>query len=186
MNINMSAIMSKTKAFAESTEGKKRMEACLEKYKKEGRSSTAAGGKLITEETMYEAGDKMISVLRDMARNMDLPESVMKHFDSLDCLPPVRMPDGSYTMAIYFEDDLHRDSLMPDRYEGAHNIIAILNNGYSENKNMEKVWGVWHGARIHALTGRAGLQFMQQAVSDFNGNYSSDYGVVASVGDVYQ
>ena len=49
MNINMSSIMSKAKAFSESPEGKRRMKACLEKYEKEGRASTGAGDKLITE-----------------------------------------------------------------------------------------------------------------------------------------
>ena len=44
MNINMSSIMSKAKAFSESPEGKRRMKACLEKYEKEGRTSTGAGG----------------------------------------------------------------------------------------------------------------------------------------------
>lgn len=186
MNINMSSIMSKVKAFSKSPEGKRRIQACLEKYKKEGRSYTWAGDKLITEKTMWEAGAKMIDILRSTARSMDLPESVTKHFDSLECLPPIRMPNGSYTMKICFTDDLHRDSLRPDLYDGANNIVAILNNGYSENKNMEKVWGVWHGARVHALTGRTGLRFMQQATMDFNVKYGAEYGVTAIEGEIYQ
>lgn len=186
MNINMSSIMSKTKAFSESPEGKRRMKACLEKYEKEGRASTGAGDKLITEKMMWEAGAKMIDVLRSTAHSMDLPESVVEHFDSLVCLPPIRMPDGSYTMEICFTDNLHRDSLRPDLYDGANNIVAILNNGYSENKNMEKVWGVWRGTRIHALTGRTGLRFMQQAAMDFNASYGAEYGVTAVEGAIYQ
>lgn len=190
MNINMGAIMRKTVTFSDSPEGKRRMKACLEKYEKEGRTTTAAGDKLISEDMMWEAAAKMIQVLRDVARDFDLPESVMKHFGSLDCSSPMRMPDGSMRVYIYFDDgfdnSLHRDSLQPDKYGGVDNIIAVLNNGYSKHENMAKVWGVWHDIRVHALTERTGLHFIQQAVDDFNGNYGYEYGVTAVAGEDYQ
>ena len=69
--------MSKTKAFSESPEGKRRMKACLEKYEKEGRASTGAGDKLITEKMMWEAVSKFIHVMKTTAADYDLPESVM-------------------------------------------------------------------------------------------------------------
>ena len=41
-------------------------------------------------------------------------------------------------------------------------------------------------AYIRSRKDREGLQFIQQAVQDFNGNYGSDYNVVALAGDDYQ
>ena len=84
MNINMSSIMSKTKAFSESPEWKRRMKACLEKYEKEGRASTGAGDKLITEKMMWEAVSKFIHVMKTTAADYDLPESVMEHINGIE------------------------------------------------------------------------------------------------------
>jgi len=110
------------------------------------------------------------------------------------------MPDGSFTIYITFDDDLHRDSLYSDGYEGVRNIVAVLNNGYHA-KNY--VYGDWDN---HAPTGeskfdgrsidtsafirsrkdREGLHFIQQAVQDFNGNYGADFNVTAIVGEDYR
>lgn len=210
MNINMGSIMRKAMSFSESPEGKRRMKACLEKYEKEGRKTTAAGDKLISEDMMWEAAAKMIQVLRDTARSMDLPESVLRHFDSLDCTKPIKMSDGSMVINIYFEDKfdggLYRESL--EDGEGGHtgdginNIIALFNNGAHASKF---VYGWWNGhkpegealtrsggqldadyAWVRSRKDREALHFIQQAVSDFNGNYGYEYGVTAVAGDEYQ
>lgn len=206
MNINMSSIMSKTKAFSESSEGKRRMEACIEKYIKDGRKATATGDKIITEDMMYEAAGKFITVLRATANEMDLPDSVLKHFDSLSCSRPIKIPDGSTEIYVYFEDDLHRDSLDDgiNGYtgEGINNIIALLNNG-THAKGY--VYGYWEGheptgesifragsdlhakyAWVRSKKDRDPMRFIQQAIIDFNGNYGAEYGVTAIAGDQYQ
>ena len=79
----------------------------------------------------------------------------------------------------------------------------MLNNGYNAKGY---VYGWWEGheptednayrsgwtgsgstdAYIRSRKDREGLQFIQQAVQDFNGNYGSDYNVVALAGDDYQ
>lgn len=187
--INMSSIMSKVGAYSRSVDGKLRMKDCIEKYQRSGKTTTGTGDKLINEDMMLEAASKMITILRDTAREYNLPESVMRHFGSLGCSSPIRMPDGSTYIYIYFDDGfdggLHRDSLQPNKYGGVDNIIAVLNNGYGKHESMAKVWGVWHDVRVHALTERTGLHFIQQAVSDFNGNYGYEYNVTAEVGEAY-
>ena len=185
MNINMDSVMSKVKAFSESSEGKMRVKNCLEKYKKEGRHTTATGDKLMTETMMREAAYKFIDVLKNTAHGMNLPESVLRHFDSLDCSNPIQMRDGSSIMYVYFADDLHRESLQPERYDGVDNIVAVLNNGYDRHENMAKVWGEWHDMRNHGMVERTGLRFIQRAVDTFNGNYGSEYNVTAFAGDEY-
>ncbi len=185
MSINTSSIMSKIEAWSKTDAGKRRMKEVIDRYQKEGRKATAAGSTMLTADTMYKAAGKLIETLRSTAIDMGLPDSVLEHFDSLEPSAPFKMPDGSTTMYIYFHDDLHRDSLQPNKYAGADNIIAVLNNGYEKHENIAKVWGVWHDMKIHGLTERTGLQFMQKAVSVFNGRYGSMYHATAEVGPEY-
>ena len=203
MAVNLDSIMKKVDRFSKSVEGKKRIQAVLDRYKKEGVRKTAAGDVIVTEDMMHEAAAKLIHVLRQTAAGFGLPASVMEHFDSLDASNPIEMPDGSTVMYIYFVDNLHRESLDPDSYGGVDNIIAVLNNGYSAG---DYVYGWWEGheptennayrsgwtggrlgrAYIRSRKDREGLRFIQQAISDFNGNYGSDYNVTAVAGDDYR
>lgn len=211
MNINMSSIMSKVDAWSKSPEGQRRMKACIDKYKKEGRSTTAVGDKIVTEKMIWEAASKFIAVLRSAASSYDLPDSIIKHFDSLECSRPIHLHDGSTVIYVYFGDDLHRDSLEDGSGyyggkfggytgEGINNIIALFNNGANAK---EFVYGWWNdhsptgSAFAHSLPGddfawvrskkgREPLRFIQQAINDFNDNYGADYGVSASAGSDYQ
>lgn len=203
MNINMSSIMSKTKAFSESPEGKRRMKACLEKYEKEGRASTGAGDKLITEKMMWEAVSKFIHVMKTAAADYDLPESVMAHINGIESSGYItKLPNNEgYEIHLSFSGDLHRDSLDNDLgYEGVDNIVALFNNGYHA-KNY--VFGWWNGhkatgdgvlrsgvgsdfAYIRSKKEREALRFIQQAVMDFNAGYGAKYGVIAVESTIYR
>jgi len=186
--INMNSIMGKVRSYIRSAEGKLRMKQKIEQYRRDDVHKTAGGGKVVTYAMMREAAWKFIKVLLDTARGYDLPPSVMQYFYTLNYSEPQQMPDGSTTIFVYFDGDgdLHRESLMPEDYSGIDNVVALLNNGYDEHPNMAKVWGEWHGRFIHGLTERAGLQFIQQAVNDFNSNYGTAYNVTAVAGDDYQ
>lgn len=200
-NIDLSSIMKKVEAYGRTANGKLKMKECIEKYSADGVGKTAAGDKIMTEVDMHTAAAKMVHVLQTTAQSYALPASIMKHFDNLECSEIYKMPDGSSTIYIYFGGDLHRDSLYPDGYEdGVSNIVALLNNGYHA-KNY--VYGDWDGhsptgesrfdnrsidtsAYIRSRKDREGLQFIQQAVRDFNGNYGSDYNVTAVAGEDYE
>lgn len=199
-SINLNSIMKKIESYGRSVRGKLRMKECIEKYHADGVSKTAAGDKVVTETEMWEAASKLIGVLRNTARSYGLPASVMKHFDSLECSKIYTMPDGSSVIYVYFGDDLHRDSLYSDGYDGIRNIVALLNNGYHA-KNY--VYGDWDGhspsgesaldgrsintsAYIRSRKDREGLHFIEQSIQDFNGNYGSTYNVTAVAGDDYK
>ena len=199
-NINLDSIMRKVSAYSRTDNGKAKMRDVIQRYRDSGTGRTGAGDKVITKEDMLIAADKMISVLRSTAQSYGLPASVMKHFDSLDCSRVYEMPDGTSVIYVYFMDDLHRNSLQPEGYNGVHNIVALLNNGYHA-KNY--VYGYWEGhsptgesrfdgrsidtsAYIRSRKDREGLQFIQQAINDFNGNYGADFNVTAVAGDDYQ
>lgn len=207
--INMSSIMSKVGAYSRSVDGKLRMKDCIEKYVANGRSKTAAGDNVMTNDRMWEAAAKMITVLRTTANEYDLPESVRKHFDSLECTSPIKLNDGKMVVYVYFQDEidggLRRESLEDGEGghtgEGINNIIALFNNGAHASKY---VYGWWNGHKPHgealARSGgqldadyawvrsrkdRDALHFIQQAVADFNGNYGYEYDVTAVAGDDY-
>lgn len=192
--------MRKVTAYSQTDKGKSKMREVIQQYHADGVGKTGGGGKIMTETDMWTAAAKMIDVLRMEAKSYDLPPSVMRHFDSLECSKIYEAPDGSSVIYIYFGDDLHRESLYSDGYEGVRNIVALLNNGYHA-KNY--VYGDWDGhsptgeskfdgrsidtsAYIRSRKDREGLQFIQQAVQDFNGNYGADYNVTAIAGDDYE
>lgn len=199
-NINLDSIMRKVSAYSRTDNGKAKMRDVIQRYRDSGTGKTGAGDRIITKEDMLVAADKMISVLRSTAQSYGLPASVMKHFDSLDYSSVYEMLDGTSMVYIYFMDALHRDSLQPEGYDGVRNIVALLNNGYHA-KNY--VYGYWEGhsptgeskfdgrstdtdAYIRSRKDREGLQFIQQAINDFNGNYGADFNVTAVASDDYQ
>lgn len=202
--INMGSIMSKVGAYSRSVEGKLRMKKCIDSYAASGVSKTAGGGKVITEDDMYRAAYKMMDVLRQTAREADLPSSVLQHILTMDCSKPYKMSDGHMEIWIYFGGDMHRESL--ENGDGGHtgegidNIVALFNNG-AHASNYVYGWWNHHSPKGDALSrsspsddfawvrstkDREALHFIQQAVRDFNGNYGAEYNVTAVAGDDYQ
>lgn len=206
MNINMSSIMGKVKAFSESPEGKRRIEACIEKYKKEGMRVTAAGSRVITEDEMVNASRKMVQLVQEAGRAAELPESVMNHLYGLKISPVTHRKDGSSVIYIYFSGDLHRESLEDGEGgytgDGINNIVALFNNG-AHASNF--VYGWWNGhdptgaslartggdlkpgyAWVRSKKDREALHFIQNAVANFNDNWGGIYNATAIAGEDYQ
>lgn len=197
-----SSLQRKLDAWAKSPKGQKRIQAVIDKYRKEGRRFTNAGSGIDNKAMLVEAADKMISCLRAAAVAAGIPESVRAHFDSLDYTTPAHIGDGEYMVSVYFADDLHRDSLENDLgYEGIDNIIALFNNGAHAGNFVYGWWnehspttdetafrsiGVRDSVWTRSKKDREGLHFIQQAVSDFNGNYGSMYNVTATAGSDYK
>lgn len=201
MNINIDSIMSKVSAYAQSSAGKEKMNKRIQQYVSSGVKQTAAGDKILAEDKMWEAVSKFLYVMRVTAAEYGLPESVMEHINGLESAGQIRKTPDGYEIALYFEGDLHRDSLENDLgYEGVDNIVALFNNGYHA-KNY--VYGWWNGhkatgdgvlrsgvdtdfAWVRSKKEREPLHFIQQAVHDFNANYGADYGVTAVAGTAYE
>ena len=119
------SIGSKLNAWVNSPQGQARMQAKLEEYAKNGITKTAAGDSVINEGKIMEAASKLVSIIRSTASSYGLPASVMAHFNSLNCSKVYTMPDGSSEVYIYFGDNLHRDSLYPEGYDGVQNICLL-------------------------------------------------------------
>lgn len=195
------SLSSKLKAWVDSAAGQARIQKTIEKYHREGRTTTASGHSLVPEKTIEEASAKFIQVLRDTAASHDLPASVMSHIEEMHAVKPIQTKTG-FEIPLFFGGDLHRDSLENDAtdYDGIDNIVALFNNGYTAS---DYVYGWWDG---HTPTGsavsrslydddytwvrskiqRGSLRFIQQAIDDFNGNYGSQYNITAIVAaDIY-
>lgn len=204
--INIGSIMNKVGAYSRSVEGKLRMKERINKYASEGQNKTAGGSKVMTEDDMYRAAYKMMDVLKQTAKESDLPPSVMQHILTMDCSRPYKMPDGHMEIWIYFGGDMHRESLEDGdgghTGEGVNNIVALFNNGAHASDYVYGWWNGheptpstayrsgWHGGQlgyawVRSKKDREALHFIQQAVGDFNGNYGSDFNVTAVAGDDY-
>ena len=206
--LNLDRIMKKVQDFAKSEEGQRRMNAVLKDYRAAGIEQTGAGGRIISAKDMADAAQAMIRILTDHAARSGLPTSVMEHFRLLGSTPPrklrgdARSGGEDYVVYIRFGGDLHRESLLPEEYDGIDNIVALFNNGYSANNY---VYGWWDG---HAPSGgavgelrnagwtdsvytrsrkeRPALNFIQQAVAEFNATYGAEYSVTATASDEYR
>lgn len=200
MSINMGSIMSKVTAYSKTEECKERMRDYIDQCIAVGRAETYSGETIITTQVMQRAAIKLIRGIIDTAASYDLPPSVMHNINSLSCTAPYMVKDGEYRVDIFFTDDLSRESLYSEMYDGVINVIALFNNGYLA---QDYVYGWWDG---HKQTGdnnilranafddfayarsklyRPALQFMQAAINDFNDKLGNLYNAVAILDGIY-
>lgn len=184
MKINMNSIMKKVEDWSKTAEGKRRMQKVIDDSLDAGSLTTPSGAEIIPMRRIEEMVSNLLDALYLVAQSYDVPPSVLEHIAQLQKLKP-KVIQRKAVVDVYFGGNLHRDSLMPERYGGVNNIVALLNNGYPENENIGKVWGTWHSMRIHGLTERTGLHFIQEAVDGFNREYGTQYNVTAVAGDDY-
>lgn len=188
MAISVSSIMSKLNAYAKTSEGQKKMDDKIQAYRKGADPRVAAtgktygGGSIMNEKEMISAAKELIAMVRSAAATAGLPASVMEHIESLDYTTPFINADGSASIQIYMSDSPHRDSLMPQKYGGVENIVAIFNSGYSADG---RVYGAWHGKKIASLPERSGSFFMQKAINAFEAKYGNKYDVSVELSQEY-
>lgn len=100
---------------------------------------------------------------------------------------PIKVGRNRYQIAVWFTDDLSRESLSPDKYQGVDNIAALLNSGYSAG---HQVYGIWKGhgdERRASLVERDGIHFIENAIRNYMANYAKEYGVIdIKVDDIYK
>ena len=186
-SIDFSRILDKAKKYTETGKSKKEKDKIVAGALL-GRITLGAGSNLRDNiENASSAADKFIVVLRNEIGNHigsdyskgQFSELARDVLDDITHSAPYSDGDKVY-VDIMFTDDRHRDSLDPS-YEGIDNIIALLNNGYNANG---AVFGDWidHNNVEHedawSVRRRGGAHFIEQAVTDFWGNYATDYNVI--------
>lgn len=171
-SINMESILSKAKACTETAQFQKKIEQKADILIANGGVAGTASGRMVTISGMSMAAAKFIEVLKSEIDGSDIAISSVI---SLEHGSPVKVGTNKYQIDVWFSNNLHRDSLVPGKYGGVDNIIALFNNGYSAGNT---VYGIWHGEQIASLTERTGIHFIESAVRNYMANYASDYGVI--------
>ena len=194
--INMKTILDKAKACTASAKFQRQIEAKTDEIVLTGGGKGLAG-KAITIGGASMAAAKFIEVLQNEIRDLEassgfaegkLGHTAVSALEKLEHGSPRKIGKNKYQIEVWFSDDLYRESLAPDEYDGIDNIAALLNKGYTAN---QPVYGVWMGHsgsfNIASLPQRSGAQFIQSAIRNYMANYATEYGVVdIKVDDIYE
>lgn len=191
----MKSILDKAKAYTSSSKFQKQIEAKTDEIILTG--SGALSGKAITIGGASAAAGKFIEVLQNEIRSLEassgfsdgkLGHTAVAALEKLEHSSPRKVGKNIYEIEVWFSDDLYRESLAPDEYDGIDNIAALLNKGYTANQPVYGVWmGHSGGFNIASLPQRSGAQFVQNAVRNYMANYANEYGVIdIKVDDIYE
>lgn len=170
--INMESILAKAKACTETSQFQRKIEQKADTLITTGGAASTPGGRMVTISGMSMAAAKFIEVLKGEIEGSDI---AISNAISLEHGSPQKVGTNKYQIEVWFSNNLHRESLVPDRYGGIDNIVALFNNGYSAGNT---VYGIWHGKEIASLTERTGIHFIESAVRNYMANYASEYGVI--------
>ena len=200
-SINFDNILRKAKAHMNSSHMQKQLQTKIDKYMLGQVSISMAKSTMGGHPPLPPdfAAAKFIEVLRNEIAshaaseggggfsNGSLGSTAVAALQALKHGEPYSVGNGQYKIQVWFENDLSRESLAPDKYDGVENIAALLNSGYTAG---HAVYGIWKGhgdERRASLVERDGAHFIEQAIRDFMGNYASEYGVIdIEVDDVYK
>lgn len=191
--INMSSILAKAKNCMNSAQHQSKIEQKTDGIIMTGGVVSGGAGHSITIAGASMAAAKFIEVLQNEIRSLGagggyangkLGGTAVGALTQLEHGSVQKIGKNKYQIEVWFADDLHRDSLAPDEYDGVKNIAALLNNGYSAGNT---VYGTWHGNQTASITQRDGARFIESAIHNYMANYASEYGVInIEVADIYK
>lgn len=161
------------------------IEAALQKWAKSPEGQKALNGKVIE---MYQSGnftgmggsgggrppqfyaDEMIRLLQEEIALHGHEFGEYLYFDDVRSTWDNQL--GKYKIVIDFrEEKLSRPSLQPEDFDGAYNIVALLNKGYWA---PGAVYGEWHGEEIWSKKKRVAEKYIQDAVAKFESLYGAE------------
>lgn len=182
-SINMASITAKANSFLKSSQGKKLIQEAVDK-KILGELNFFTSAKGLG--NIYHAAYVFIDTLRAEIQSSvgadysggGISQEAANEFMNIECGEPEKVKDGVYKIPVYFADNLHRDSVAPQTYRGADNIIDLLNAGF-ETESGKSIRGEWKGERIWTLPYRNGTQFIENAIRVFMRDYAAKFNVVS-------
>ena len=185
--INWASVNAKLAAWERSNKGQRKLQQTVKNYAYRNKEVTDAGSRLLTMNKIRELANILVAKVTRHASG--LPSSIAQDVSTLQCGRVSRTANG-FSVELNFTDDLSRQSLVPSRYGGISNIIALFNNGYPEDGGrvdaISHVEGYWHGEYIHARGEREGLHFLQAAVDEFNAEYGAQYDLTVQLDAQYK
>lgn len=182
-SINMDSIIAKAKSCMSTSKKKAEVQNAIDNVLVGKMKIKTGGGSIV--HTAEDAAIKFEEVLLKSINSSGLSANAISAISNIDHTSPKRIGSNMYIIDIYFEGDLSRPSLDPSHYDDIHNIAALFNKGVDHT--MRPVRGEWHGVETWSRTRIPGTHFIENAVSDFMGNYASEYNVLdISIDDVYR
>lgn len=192
-NIDMKSIMEKAVKATNTSKFQKQTEAKTDEYVLTGGGS---GGGAATATGAPFAAAKFIEVLQNEIKSLEatsgfadgkLGATAVEALSQLGHGRPYKVGKYKYQIPVWFENDLRRDSLCLNEYDGIDNIAALLNSGYDAGHVVYGIWLHHSPFNIPSLQHRSGARFIENAIRDYMGNYASDYGVTdIEVDDIYK
>lgn len=133
-----------------------------------------------------EGAEKFIEVLQKEVINLSgmspadggLGPTAVNTLTSLSSGNLEKIGRRRYKIDIWFNDDLTRQSLSPNKYEDIDNIAALLNSGYTAGHTVHGVWKGHSDYPIASLTSRGGAHFLEKAIDVYMHGYAKQYGVI--------
>lgn len=172
-SVNMNSILAKAKVYMKSKAGQGKVNTMMSKVML-GNIRLQHGGVVHTPD---EAASKFIEVLRNSINTAGLSKGAIEAISDIEYGSAYEIGHNTYLIGVYFVGDMTRPSLNETRYGGINDIVALFNNGV--NHRMRPVLGLWHGEEVWSKTVIPGTHFIEQAVTDFMGNYASEYNVTS-------
>lgn len=182
----MGGIKFNEKSIAQKLKSAEQLGTCKSQARKAVSAKVSAGNAFIggggsgsSAKNPSLAAGKFISVLKDAISSSGLSNLAIEAVSNINHTEPIQIGDSTrYIITVYFSGDLGRPSLNPQKYGGIDNIVLLLNEGVGHT--MESVYGYWpsQGRNTWSKTTINGAHFIQQAITDFMGNYASEYNVV--------
>lgn len=185
--VNWSSIMNKAKTCMKSPEKKKEIQKQVDGFIISGLGFKTIGSNGNRINNVKVAAERFVEILKECINecrgydfaNGNLGDTAIDALNEIE-IGSIEESGGKncYTIPISFTTDRHRDSLVPSKYGGIDDIVALLNNGYPrDGHTMGTVFGIWHGADTASLTDRQGAYFIESAVHKFMSSEAKKYGV---------
>lgn len=206
MRINMSSIMDKVNAYADSKSGAEKKSNCINEYVQNGVRTTKSGGTIITLDEMVELADFLIfkiivntsGIIPGDVRNliiedlcvMQSPIYMGKNENGIDMYElgigfknPARLRRSSLSTRPYYQGT--DPSIMTSfTGNGIDNIVSLFDTGYSTDVRKFGYWNPYETDTIVHTANRLSrepLGFIESSIIEFNNSIGKRYGCTAYI-----
>jgi len=169
--INMASIIAKAQRYMESPKMKSKVQNVVDEI---AFGVKVKGGGI---HSVEDAGFKFADVLLRTIQTSGLDASVADAISHVDVGGMTKLKDGTYLIRVYISPQ-ERESMSTLKSYPSVDLVELYNDGVDHV--MRQIFEHEdNGALKVSRTVIPGTHFMEQAVVDFMGNYSSEYNVIS-------
>ena len=129
--------------------------------------------------SVEEAADKFAGVLHMTILSSGLHPHVEERLANLEYGKPFKIGDRTYQIAVWFEEDLTRETMSTLKDYYPVDLAELYNDGVDHVMRQLFEWRDTGGVKVLLTSNQVipATHFMEQAIRDFMGNYGSEYNV---------